>query len=118
MAAMAREAIKAAKIALGIASPSKLFRDEIGRMMVRGVSLGVELETDQQRRTIANAARLMTASARDGVRSEASRITNDSRNQSVNVNIDNVNANSKQDIETLAQRLSALNLRRSRGYGY
>jgi len=118
MSAMAREAIKAAKIALGIASPSKLFRDEIGRMMVRGVSLGVELETDQQRRTIANAARLMTASARDGVRSEASRITNDSRNQSVNVNIDKVNANSKQDIETLAQRLSALNLRRSRGYGF
>lgn len=118
MAAMAREAIKAAKIALGIASPSKLFRDEIGRMMVRGVSLGVELETDQQRRAIANAARLMTASAREGVRGEANRITNDSRNQSVNVNIDNVNANSKQDIETLAQRLSALNLRQSRGYGY
>jgi TP901 family phage tail tape measure protein len=118
MVAMAREAIKAAKAALGIESPSKLFRDEVGKMMVRGIAVGVESETEQQQKAIANAARHMTAAARGGAISEVSRVTNDSRNQSVIINIDRMDASSKQDVEALAQRIAALQVRRQRGYGY
>ncbi len=39
---LAREALNAAKKALGIGSPSKLFADEVGRWIPPGVALGVE----------------------------------------------------------------------------
>lgn len=117
MIAMAQEAIKAAKRALGIASPSKLFRDEVGKMIVRGVGDGVVLETEAQRRTYANAARVMTASARAGVRSETGRITNDNRNQSQTQNIREVNMYGVSDWDEAERQLNARRVRRGRGYG-
>lgn len=43
----ARKAFDAAKSLLGIHSPSKLFRDEIGAMIPRGMALGIEDTSDK-----------------------------------------------------------------------
>lgn len=42
VSSLARDLFNKAKSALGIASPSKLFRDEIGRMIPEGLALGIE----------------------------------------------------------------------------
>ena len=60
----ARNAIGAAKRFLGIASPSKLARDEIGVQIPRGVALGVEEET----RALAPAVSASMAGLMDHVR--------------------------------------------------
>lgn len=48
----ARNALDSAKRALGIASPSRKFRDEVGRFIPLGAAAGVEMEADEWRRSI------------------------------------------------------------------
>lgn len=42
---MARQALNAAKHALGIHSPSRVFRDEVGKYITQGIGVGMEKET-------------------------------------------------------------------------
>ena len=48
----ARNALDSAKKALGIASPSRKFRDEVGRFIPLGAAAGVEMEADEWRRSV------------------------------------------------------------------
>ena len=66
-AAAAASALAAAKNALGISSPSKVFRDEVGKMVMKGLGEGIVDETDAQARIIANASRHLTETAQGAV---------------------------------------------------
>ena len=44
---MANEALRKAKKALGIASPSKVFRDEVGKQISAGIALGIDKNAEQ-----------------------------------------------------------------------
>ena len=48
----ARNALDSAKKALGIASPSRKFRDQVGRFIPLGAAAGVEMEADEWRRSV------------------------------------------------------------------
>ena len=67
MKLVAEAAVRAAKAKLKIQSPSRVFRDEVGRMMVRGIGEGTILESKAQAKIIQNAARYLTGAAQAGV---------------------------------------------------
>ena len=52
LADLAKSALNKAKEVLGIASPSKVFRDEVGKMIPAGMAQGVEDGMDEQGRRI------------------------------------------------------------------
>ena len=119
MRSAARAAVAAAKSALKIQSPSRVFRDEVGVMIMRGLGEGVESELGEQRRIISNAARYLTDAASASANG-VNRVTtnNDYRNQSANINIGTYNANSEEDVDRLARRLNARSRSINRGYGH
>lgn len=51
----ASSALEAAKNLLGIHSPSRVFRDEVGRMVALGAALGIDDEADAWRRSVDDA---------------------------------------------------------------
>lgn len=51
---LARGILDGMKSALGIHSPSKLFKDEVGRFIPRGVAVGIEADTDSALKAIDN----------------------------------------------------------------
>ena len=55
VAEKARSLLNAAKSALGIASPSKKFRDEVGAMMAEGIGVGFTAQMPQEMRRIEDA---------------------------------------------------------------
>ena len=57
MRSAAQAAVKAAKEALVIRSPSHVFRDEVGAMAMKGFGEGILEETKNQARIIRNASR-------------------------------------------------------------
>ena len=48
MNAIIKNGLNAAKKAAGIASPSRVFRDEVGKMLAAGIGVGFEMETPRQ----------------------------------------------------------------------
>lgn len=60
----ARSAFEAAKNFLGIHSPSRLFRDQIGKMIPQGMAIGVEAETDKAVSSVELSAQAMLDKAR------------------------------------------------------
>lgn len=59
---IASRALNAAKSALGIHSPSRIFRDEIGKMIPKGVTVGIEANAGQTIKAIKDyASSLVTA---------------------------------------------------------
>lgn len=58
----ARSALDAAKKALGIHSPSRIFRDEVGKMMIRGAEVGIDVEAPKLANVTADAFDAVTAS--------------------------------------------------------
>ena len=67
MRSAARDAVNAAKRELKIKSPSGVFRDEVGRMAMRGFGQGALLESKNQAKVIQNAARYLTGVAQGGI---------------------------------------------------
>ena len=53
----AKDAFEAAKDFLGIKSPSRLFREEVGRMIPRGLALGIDLDADKAVESAENMAK-------------------------------------------------------------
>lgn len=51
---LARGILDGMKSALGIHSPSKLFKDEVGRFIPQGVAVGIEADTDSALKAIGN----------------------------------------------------------------
>ena len=115
----AQAAVNAAKAQLKIHSPSGVFRDEVGRMAMRGMGEGVTDEAKQQARTISNAARYLTDAAKEGaispMVSQNSRVYNNTA--SVNFSGSSFYIRDEQDIYALATEIATLTKRQQRGKG-
>jgi len=112
-------AVRAAKAKLKIQSPSKVFRDEVGRMMVRGIGVGVEQEGRAQAKIIQNAARYLTGAAQAGASMSSS---NDNRrtyhqDQSVTVQVDKLYVRDEKDVRSLAIELAQFSKSQYAGMG-
>lgn len=120
MRSAARNAVSAAKNALQIHSPSRVFRDEVGAMTMKGFGQGVLQETKEQAQIIRNASRYLTSEAG----SSAVAATNDNRKT---YNTDNstsfsfagatLQIRSEQDVRDLAVEIATLTRRNQRGRG-
>lgn len=120
MRSAAQNAVAAAKNALQIHSPSRVFRDEVGAMTMRGFGQGVLQETKEQAQIIRNASRYLTSEAG----SSAVAATNDNRKT---YNTDNSTSfsfagatfevRSEQDVRDLAVEIATLTRRSQRGRG-
>ena len=60
---LASQALNAAKDALKVGSPSRLFRDEVGRWIPRGISVGIEDTVPEVEATLSSAARRLVDAA-------------------------------------------------------
>ena len=119
MQSAARAAVNAAKRELKIASPSKVFRDEVGSMTMKGFAEGVLQKSRVQARTIRNAARYLTGEAKEG---SVAFGTTDNRKtynstSSVNLSGNNFYMRDEQDIRSLAIEIASLTRRQQRGRG-
>lgn len=120
MRSAAQNAVTAAKNALQIHSPSRVFRDEVGAMTMKGFGQGVLQETKEQAQIIRNASRYLTTEAG----SSAVAATNDNRKT---YNTDNSTSfsfagatfqiRSEQDVRDLAVEIATLTRRNQRGRG-
>lgn len=121
MRSAAQAAVSAAKTALQIHSPSRVFRDEVGAMTMKGFGEGVLDETRAQAKIISNAARYLTSAAG----SSAVAATNDNRKTYNNDNSTSFSfagatfsVRSDQDVHDLAVEIATLTRRNQRGRGY
>ncbi len=119
MRSAAREAVNAAKKELKIKSPSQVFRDEVGTMVMRGFGAGVLKESKEQAKVIRNASRFLTGEAREG-----SIVTNSSDNRktynnnvSSTIQVQQMVVRDEQDIRSLAVEIATLTRRQQRGKG-
>lgn len=117
---VARKTVLAAKREFKIESPSKVFRDEVGRMAVRGIGVGALEESKQQAKVMRNAARYLTDAAQTGIVTGGSYADNRrtyNQNASSTVHVDKLYVNDKQDVTALAVEIASLTRRRQRGKG-
>ena len=112
--ALAKAVEEAARVQLDTHSPSRVAED-IGKDFGEGFKVG--LENPRMIEAVKKASRYLTGSAVIGAKTETARGMTDARNQSVNVTIENYNASSEQDAETLARGISSMTRKRNRGYG-
>ena len=113
--------VDGAKKALGINSPSRVFRDQVGKFMAQGVGVGFEQESINVEKTMSKSLGNTVAKMQATVSMEHSRaiptgvssintansnsVTNNNDN-GVTLHIDKFENNTKQDIETLANELA------------
>ena len=119
MRAAAQAAVQAAKSELKINSPSRVFRDEVGVMVMRGFGEGISGEAKTQARIIGNAARYLTGVARDSALGTTQNDNRRTYNQQSTVSFagSNFYIRDENDIHALAQEIAALTRRQQRGYG-
>ena len=119
MRSAAQAAVSAAKSTLKIKSPSRVFRDEIGAMTMKGFGEGVLTESKAQARIIRNAARFLTDEAREGAIVNNTTTQNRTYNQQSNVTLtgNTFTIRDEQDIYALANEIAALTRRQQRGKG-
>lgn len=119
MRSAARAAVNAAKNELEIKSPSRVFRDEVGVMTMRGFGQGIVKESKEQARVIRNATRYLTGEAM----SEAvPHVSNDNRktyNNSTTLSFAGAtfSVRSEQDVRNLAIEIATLTRHNQRGMG-
>lgn len=118
MRSAAKAAVNAAKSALKIASPSGVFRDEVGVMTMRGFGEGVLQESKAQAKIISNAARYLTTAAQGGIGSASydNRRTYN-QNTTSTIQVDKLYVRDEQDIRSLAVEIATLTRRQQRGKG-
>ena len=116
----ASDAVKAAKDELKIASPSRVFRDEVGAMTMRGFGQGIVVETKKQAAVISNAARYLTNAAKDNaIGFNASSVQNTySQDSSVTLTGNSFYVRDETDIRSLAVEIASLTKRQQRGKGF
>ena len=112
-------AVTAAKQALKIASPSKVFRDEIGSMTMKGFGEGILEESKVQAKIVKNAARYLTGEAQEGAIAFGSMDNRKTYNNTSSVNLtgNNFYVRDEQDIRSLAVEIATLTRRQQRGRG-
>ena len=115
---VANAAVAAAKQALDIHSPSRVFADEVGKMAVRGFGVGVQREEKRQAKVIRNAARYLTGEARLAVAGYNSYATNNyNTDASISFPGATFTIRDKQDVYALAREIAALTRRQQTGRG-
>ena len=119
MRSAARAAVSAAKSELKIKSPSKVFEEEVGVMVMRGLGQGVLKESREQARVIRNAARYLTGEAKAGSIQTTSNDNRRTYNNSVHstIQVQQMVVRDEQDIRALAVEIAALTRRQQRGKG-
>lgn len=119
MQSAARAAVNAAKKELKIASPSRVFRDEVGSMTMKGFAEGVLQESLVQARIVKNDARYLTGEAKEGTVAFGSTDNRKTYNNTSSVNLsgNNFYVRDEQDIRSLAIEIATLTRRQQRGRG-
>ena len=119
MRSTARDAVNAAKRELKIKSPSGVFRDEVGRMAMRGFGQGALLESKNQAKVIRNAARYLTGAAQSGIGGANSYDNRKTYNQnaSTTIQVDKLVVRDEQDVRSLVIEIAGLTKRQQRGKG-
>lgn len=119
MRSAAQAAVSAAKSELKIKSPSGVFRDEVGRMAMKGFGEGAVLESKAQAKVIANAARYLTGAAQSSIGGSYSYDNRRTYNQNTNstIQVDKLVVRDNQDIRSLAIEIATLTRRQQRGKG-
>ncbi|MGJ4848946.1 hypothetical protein ACH6CV_01710 [Bacillota bacterium Meth-B3] len=119
MGTVARDAVLTAKSELKIQSPSAVFRDEVGRMAMKGLGEGVLLEREAQAKVIRNAARFLTGVAQAGVGGTSSYYNRKTyhQDQSVTVRVDRLYVRDEKDVRSLAIELAQFNKTQYAGVG-
>ena len=119
MRAAAKAAVNAAKSELKIKSPSVVFREEVGRMAMKGLGLGALLESKAQAKIIRNAARFLTDEAKEGAIAHSSNDNRRTYNQQSSVTLtgNTFYVRDEQDIRSLAIEIASLTKRQQRGKG-
>ena len=118
MRTAATEAIRAAKTTLRINSPSRVFRDEVGVMVMKGFGEGILSEERSQARIVQNAARYMTENAQKAVVPVNQQTTNNrTYNASSNLTVQTMIMQNEMDAQALSAQMNAENRRLQRGYG-
>ena len=118
MMSVTEAALVAARKSLGINSPSRVFRDEVGEMMMAGLGEGVLQSTEEQAKIIRNATRYLTGEAAGAavVPVTNSKTTN-SYDDSITFSGNEFSIRSEQDIRDLAREIAALTKRQQAGKG-
>nr|DAE96965.1 MAG TPA: minor tail protein [Caudoviricetes sp.] len=116
---VAQQIINAVKLALRINSPSRVMRDEVGVMTMRGWTEGIQMEASNTQKAISNAAHYLTDSASgivSNMNSYDNRTTVNS-SSSVNLHVENLQVRDEQDIHALAVEIATItkNNQRARG---
>jgi len=119
MVQAARAAVLAAKRELDIRSPSRVFRDEVGRMTMKGWGQGMLLESRAQAKVVANAARYLTDTAKTSSIAYASNDNRRTYQQSSNVTLtgNTFQVRDEKDIQALAIEIAALTRRQHQARG-
>lgn len=119
MVQAARAAILAAKCELDIRSPSRVFRDVVGRMTMKGWGQGLLLESKEQAKVVTNAARYLTDAAKTSSVAYASSDNRRTYNQSSNVTLtgNTFQVRDDKDIQALAIEIAALTRRQHQAQG-
>ena len=119
MRSAAQAAVNAAKAELKIHSPSGVFRDEVGRMAMRGFGEGALLESKQQAKVIQNAARYLIGAAQGGISSGNTYDNRRTYNQNAKstIQVAQMVVRDEQDIHALAVEIASLTRRQQRGRG-
>lgn len=116
--ALANAAVAAAKEALDIHSPSRVFRDEIGKMAMRGFGEGIRAGSVEQAKVVRNAATYLTGEARQSVVNYGGNAVNNyTTNAPINLDGAVFNVREKADIYAIAQQIAALTRRQQSGKG-
>lgn len=115
----AKSAVKAAKDEMKIQSPSRVFRDEVGVMAMRGLGEGILKETEAQVKAVRKASRYLIDEARESTVYTANTDNRRTYNQqsTVNLNVSSMNVHDQQDIRSLAIEIAALTRRNQVGRG-
>lgn len=118
----ARAAVAAAKAELQIHSPSRVFKDEVGAMTMKGFSEGVISESKKQAATIRNAAKYLTGEAKNGsvvpVSNDNRKTYNSDNSTTFSFAGANFSIRSDQDVHDLAVEIATLTRRQQRGKGF
>ena len=119
MRSAAQAAVNAAKEELQIHSPSRVFRDEVGAMAMKGLGEGILEESEAQAKAIRNASRFLTSEAAESAigytQTDNSRTYNSASN--VNLSGNTFYIRDEQDVRSLATEIATLTKRMQRGKG-
>ena len=108
----------AMKNALGIHSPSTLFRDMIGENITAGIGEGIVSGMPDTERIIGNAAGQLLNTTEGVVANNATTTNTSNYNTSSNLVVENMYMDSEIDVQMLAEEMAAMSRRTARGRGH